>query len=374
MRASDDSGILANGATPSFDEPADTIRTVIAAVRDRLPTNWSLVSADFEVPADPQVDAELRLCDSDGNEAVVLVEAKRLLNTRDVLMALEQLERSARRFESSTRVLPVLAARYLPPPTRERIAASGAGYADATGNLLLRSERPALFLRDRGADSDPWRPRGRPRGSLNGPPAASVVRALVDFAPPYSVPELSGRAGTSTGATYRVVELLAEEGLLERERYGPIGTVDWRAILERWSNDYGFERSNRVQTFLEPRGLEALTARLADTTDIDYVVTGSLAAARAAAYAPARLATIYVKDTAAAAEAWQLRPTQTGANIALAVGDYAVVFERTDTLDGVRMAALSQTAVDLLTGPGRNPSEATALLDWMTANESSWRR
>jgi hypothetical protein len=40
----------------------------------------------------------------------------------------------------------------------------------------------------------------------------------------------------------------------------------------------------------------------------------------------------------------------------------------------VRIAAVSQVAVDLLTGPGRNPSEATALLDWMTANESAWRR
>jgi hypothetical protein len=51
-----------------------------------------------------------------------------------------------------------------------------------------------------------------------------------------------------------------------------------------------------------------------------------------------------------------------------------VVFDRADTIDGLRVAALSQVAVDLLTGPGRNPSEATALLDWMEADESRWRR
>jgi hypothetical protein len=40
----------------------------------------------------------------------------------------------------------------------------------------------------------------------------------------------------------------------------------------------------------------------------------------------------------------------------------------------VRFAALSPVAVDLLTGPARNPSEANALLDWMAANEPAWRR
>ncbi|MGH2904606.1 MAG: hypothetical protein ACRDK7_13640, partial [Solirubrobacteraceae bacterium] len=63
-----------------------------------------------------------------------------------------------------------------------------------------------------------------------------------------------------------------------------------------------------------------------------------------------------------------------GANVALASGKYDVAFDRAEMVDGVRFAALSQVAVDLLTGPGRNPSEASALLDWMTANESSWRR
>lgn len=43
-------------------------------------------------------------------------------------------------------------------------------------------------------------------------------------------------------------------------------------------------------------------------------------------------------------------------------------------VDGIRMAALSQFAVDLLTGPGRNPSEATALLDWMADHQAQWRR
>jgi hypothetical protein len=36
-------------------------------------------------------------------------------------------------------------------------------------------------------------------------------------------------------------------------------------------------------------------------------------------------------------------------------------------------ASPSQVAVDLLTGPGREPSEGEELLLWMKGNEAAWR-
>ncbi len=358
---------------PPPEREADVLRAAIELLRARLPATWTLDANVEPGRRDLRVDAELRLRAPDGGEVTVLVEAKRLLNTRDVPVALEQLQRAAAGRGEQDAVF-VLAARYLAPATRERIAVAGAGYVDLTGNMLLAADRPALLVRDRGADRDPWRGPGRPRGTLKGPPAARVVRALIDFAPPYSVPELAERADASTGATYRVVEFLEGQELVERERRGPIMDVRWRPLLERWSRDYGFAQSNTVATFLEPRGLAALTARLVGAAELDYVLTGSVAAERVAAYAPARLAMLYVRDIVAAAALLELRPTTTGANVALATGDYDVVFERAQVVDGLRLAAVSQVAVDLLTGPGRNPSEAGALLDWMQNNEPAWRR
>lgn len=367
-----ESSLLAGAEPPVSGR--EVVRLAVDLVRSRLPAGWE---ARFEVGVGPPVrdfDAVLQLIAPDGERATVVITAKRLLETRDVALAIKRLRRVASTLPDDAEVVPILAARYLSPSTRARIAETGVGYVDATGNMLVTADRPALFIADRGADRDPWRGPGRPRGSLKGPPAARVVRALVDFAPPYTVPELSERAGASTGATYRAVEVLEQEGLVERQRYGQISDVRWRKLLERWSADYGFASSNTVATYLEPRGLAALTDRLASLPDLDYVVTGSLAAERVAAYAAARLATIYVRDPRAAVEALDLRPADTGANVALATTDYDVVFDRADTIDGLRVAALSQVAVDLLTGPGRNPSEATALLDWMEADESRWRR
>ena len=246
-------------------------------------------------------------------------------------------------------------------------------YADATGNFRVAIERPALFLRDVGAQRDPWRGPGRPRGGFKGPVAARVVRALADFPPPMTVPELVERSRVSTGATYRMVELLERKAYLEREPRGPITRVDWRRMLERWSEDYGFVESNPTSSFLQPRGVPAVLDALRSMSDVRYAVTGSVAAEYFARYAPTRLAMIYADDPDRATDELELRPVDSGANVLLAAPKDDFIYERARVIDEMNIAAPSQVAVDLLTSPGRGPSEAVALLDWMQDNERAWR-
>jgi hypothetical protein len=359
---------------PAPERESDLVRRAIALLGDRLPPSWQLQVQEQPQVLDRRPDAIARLASPDGLNVALVIEAKRLLNARDVSTVLDRMRPALAAIARDEPAVPVIVARYLAPSTRERIAAAGAGYVDATGNIELRSDRPALFIADRGADRDPWRGRGRPRESLTGGPAARVVRALIDFAPPYTVPELTERAGVSPGTAYRVVEVLENEDLLTRTPRGPISDVRWRAVLMRWSEDYGLAQSNPVSTYLEPHGLPALTGRLREVDDLTYVLTGSLAAERLLAYAPARLAMLYVEDPDRVQQALGLRDTESGANVVLAAATDDFVFERSEIADGLRVAAASQVAVDLLTGPGRNPSEATALLDWMEANEPAWRR
>jgi hypothetical protein len=49
------------------------------------------------------------------------------------------------------------------------------------------------------------------------------------------------------------------------------------------------------------------------------------------------------------------------------------MFLRSRQENGLSFAAPSQVVVDLLAGPGRNPQEAVALLDWMRDHEDAWR-
>ena len=343
------------------------------ALRSCLPDPWAS-RVETKVRRDDVVlDAVVTLEAPDGSSTRLVVEAKRLVAVRDVPDQLTKL-RSLIDRAGLTEAVPMLVARYLPPSTRDRLEREGAAYADATGNLRVVVDRPALFIRDVGEDRDPWRGPGRPRGTLKGAPAGRVVRALVDFAPPYTVPELVQRAGASTGATYRVVEYLEQEDLLQRTPRGPITRVAWRRLVERWSEDYGFQRSDIVQSLLFPRGVEAIPEALRTLAEDSYVLTGSLAAQAYEPYAPPRLAMLYVTDSTEVADHLELRAVERGANVVLAANRDEVAFVRAEVIDGVVTAAPSQVAVDLLTGPGRSPSEGRTLLDWMEANEPRWRR
>jgi len=301
-----------------------------------------------------------------------LVEVKRTVPPRDLPFVRAQLRTYAEGFPWP--VVPMLIARYLPPSTREWLDGETLSYADATGNIRITADRPALFLRDIGATTDPWRGPGRPRGTLIGEPPARVVRALVDYRPPLSVPQLVKLSGASTGATYRVVKFLEEEALIRRPPRGPIEEVRWRQLLERWSKDYGFQRSNKVGTYLQPRGIQRLATDLAKVTDTRYAVTGSLAAQKWAPYAPSKAAMVYADDADELARRLDLRPVDTGANVLLATAAFDVVFERTESFKDLTVVPPSQAVVDLLTGPGRNPTEAQALLDWMEKHAQQWRR
>jgi hypothetical protein len=82
---------------------------------------------------------------------------------------------------------------------------------------------------------------------------------------------------------------------------------------------------------------------------------------------------VYVDDPDEFAEAVGLRQAEAGANVLLLVPDDDYVFEDSWTEQGLRFAALAQVAADLLSGPGRGPAEADALLAWMDENPEVWR-
>lgn len=365
---------MKSSAKTALDAPpereADVLRRAIALVGDHLPPGWSIRLAGQGVHR--LIDGIAELTAPDGTTASFLIEAKRSVVTSDLPAALDQLRSYSLPGVESP--MPLLAARYIGSSARAWLEERGVSYVDATGNMHVLLDRPAIYLRDRGADRDPWRGPGRPRGTLQGAPAARVVRALVDVAGPMAVPELIRQSGASTGATYRVVEFLEREALVRRDRRGPIIAVEWRRILERWSEDYGFRRSNIVHSYLSPRGLPALQEALRNAEGMRYAVTGSLAAHRLAPYAPAKLAMVYVDDIGEVAEKLGLRPVDAGANVLIAQAKYDVVFDRLVQDDGLLYVAPSQAAVDLLTGPGRTPAEGQELLDWMEKHERAWRR
>jgi hypothetical protein len=345
---------------------------IVNELRNRLPESWRVRLREEVSVRDERADAVIEFTAPDGNSLVLLVEAKRSVESRDVPDLARQLRELGAELDPSPGA--VILAPYLNSGVRERIVEEGLNYADATGNLHLSlNKEPALFIRDAGASRDPWRGPGRPRDSFRGPIAARVVRTLVDFAPPMTVPALIERSEVSTGAGYRVVDFLERQDLVERQPRGPITRADWRGMLERWAQDYELNLAETADTFLAPRGLRYLWERLGEGEESRYVLSGSAAAAHYEEYAQTRMAMLYADDPQQLAGGLDLRPVESNANVLLVRPADPVVYARAQEREGIRIAAPSQVAVDLLNGPGRAPVEAQALLDWMERNESAWR-
>lgn len=359
---------MATNGAPSSDEVA---RLVVASVRAALPQEWK-VAETFETRRGPlRPDIEIEIDAPDGGSARLVVELKQVLERRDVSRVVEQ----SRSMTARPTDAPVVAARYLSPSVRDALAEEGLSYVDATGNMRLVVDRPAVFISAQGQDRDPWR-KGRPRGTLKGEPAARVTRALLDYRRDWTVRELLAASGSSTGAAYRVLDYLEREDLVVKEdkRYR---VTDWERLLRAWSADASFQTTTRVMAFIEPRGVESFLGKVAKESTFPVAVTGSSAAEEWATYAPAKAAYVYVSSIQEASEQWGLRPNATAPNVILlepkTVGDVPFV-NTIRTKGGYPVAAAAQVAADLLNGPGREPAEGEFLIEWMKTNEEKWRR
>jgi hypothetical protein len=292
----------------------------------------------------------------DGAKVRVSVEAKTGLVPRAVADLKSRLDEY-----SSDPVLVV--SPFLTRSTRERLRAENVNFLDLTGNVRLVLARPGLYVETQGAEQDPS-PRRQPGRSLRGAKAARIVRALCDFPPPLPISELAGKAKVDISYASRLVEWLAREALLERRPRGPVESIDKASLIRRWAQDYEVLTSNDARAYLDPRGVDNIVRTLSGGAfGGRYALTGSIAANRIAPIAPARLAMLYVDDVGSAATALKIRPTEAGANVMLLAPFDEVVFERTWQDGGLTIVAVSQAAVDLMTGPGRAPSEAEAILE-----------
>ncbi len=355
-----------DGEVPTERRIARDVKSILAR---RVPPGWTLCS-EPAVRADRlAVDLVLDVTSPGGETAQLAVEIKSRVEPRRVPELAGRIRDSAS--EELPGAVPVLAAAYLSPRVRGMLRKLEVGYIDTTGNVRITASTPGLFISAGGDDKDPW-PRRDVLQSLRGRGAACAVRAIVDVAPPFGVRELAEATGIPAPTLSRVLGLLEREGVVTRQSRGHVVAVDWQGVIRRWAEDYDQAGSNTATALLEPRGLGATTEKLRVAT-LTYAATGALAAQYFDPVAPARVATLYVTDAVEAAESLGLRETEAGANVVLLEPFDPVVFHRIVEPEGLRCVAPSQLAVDLLTGPGREPSQGEQMLIWMEQNEDAWR-
>ena len=344
------------------------IAQIAENLQQRLGQRWTVEQCALDTKF---VDACLTLSNQVNKQFTFGIEFKPTVRPADV-PGLKERFRAIQ--QENPEINLVLGARYLAPSTRAALEEANISYIDAAGNARIEISNPVFLFINQGLNKDPWRTPGRPTATLKGEPAAKVVRTLLDFTGPWKVRKLIETSKTSPGSVYRVLQFLEAEALVVSTLKG-YQVSNLETLINRWAQDYTFSGANTVTGWLAPRGVEFALNQLRQSPDVNYVATGSVAASTWSEYAPTKIVALYSNEPKELAERLDLRETDYGANVRIAIPVFDVLSERASVReDGLRVAAPSQVAVDLLNGPGREPAEGANLIDWMVKHESAWRR
>jgi hypothetical protein len=336
----------------SDSAPTDNVllRTAIDQIQSCLPAHWSTTVA---VKTNDASDARLMIKTPAGAHAAVAIASKRQLDPGLVSGTAAALK--AVTADGFLVVSPFLGAR-----TREKLLERGIGYVDLAGNLRLTLDRPSILIDRRGQEKNPW-PRARDTRSFDGPKASRLVRALCDRSPPFGVRHLAAQADTDPGYVSRLLALLERQELVRRSPRGGVDQVDVPGLIRHWAAQYRFLEANRATLCLDIGGPRALLCRLRES-EIPHAVTGRASAAALLDRPLPAVVACYVDNAERAARRLDLRPVRDGANVVLLEPFDPVVFAHTWERDGIRHAAPSQVAADLLGSPAPGPQEAAAVL------------
>lgn len=364
---------MSNAANMLPTEDAQ-LEAAVAWLRARLPDAWQADRSQrmLRGAADATartLDAGIDVRAGNGTTTTLAVEARRSFTPRDAELLFSGVARSLRALADHIPVLVVTP--WLSPRAQELLTDEGINYIDLTGNARVQLGNPALFLSSTGAPRNPA-PAARGQARLRGPKAGRLVRLLADVRPPYGVRDIAAAAGLNPGYVSRLLDALDREAAIARDPRGPVRSVDLAALLRHWAQSYDVFKANNTTPFLAPAGTAAVLEQLGETKQ-RVAITGSFAAVRRAPVAAPALLMLYCDDVPAVADELRLLPADTGANVALLRPFDPVVWSRTTIEDGISYAAVSQVAVDCLTGNGRMPAEGEALLKWMAEDEGSWR-
>lgn len=362
--------------TPDLE--TDLVKWAIGWLKETLPQTWSIGPRAYEAssptrdrPPIERSDALIEIRPPGAAYATVVIEARKKFGPLDVDRLLGGVSRQLREFSPNVQILVV--APWLSTRTRQLLEAEGINYLDQSGNALVKTEQPSLFIKTVGLERNPSAPQ-RGRASLKGRLAARLIRLLTDVQPPYGVRELAQNARLTAGYVSRLLDTLEAEALIQRRPRGPVETVDVPGLIRKWAEAYDVFSTNVAEKFIAAAGARSIARRLKEGNQSgDWTITGSFAAVEFSPVAAPTLLLVYARDATALSTELGLLRADEGSDVVLLRPFDTVVWARRMERNGVPCVAPAQLAVDCLTGVGRMPTEGEAILAWMMERESEWR-
>lgn len=351
-----------------MNRATDLLDQVLRSVRRALPDGWTATLLPRPASSDGGRDAVMAIISPTGASAEFAVVAK--LSTRSPALV-------EPRYCDDRPVLYV--EQYLPLPARDRLAAAGVSYADATGWVRLVSDDPMIAIIAQGAPRAPKRDQRLVTTRLDGPGTGRIIRALVGTSPPIGVRALAATASVSPGTVSKVLPTLVAEGTIERDQGGRVIAVDRIRLMERWTEDYGLLKSNgRPAYYVAPRGIDSALEQVRGLTRT--AITGGEGGALwlpegTAPLIPTTQLVAYTAMPDGAAAVLGLVPVDAPvANAILMEPQDLTILDAPARKNDTPVAPLPVVLADLLTLPGRYPQQAEALMDALAKTDPEWSR
>ncbi len=341
----------------------------LARIAKILPATWQVKQYPGKKVGGRRIDAIVELIGPNGFPSPFAAEVKSsgVLPTATILATLRDLA-------TQTGQDVLFVSDFIGPTLRQTLVQSGFSYADPTGWVRITADDPLILLTSEGAQRAPKQRNDSAVRRLNGVAAGRTIRALATSDLPIGVRDLARIAGVSPGSVSKLLETLAAEGVVDRNERGAVIGVQRRDLIQRWTRDYSFAKSNtQVGYFIAPRGLDRLAKDL--QTQSGVAVTGSGAARQLLpksiiSVVPLRLQALYSSNPTKLANELGLIPAETtNANVMIAVPQDLEILPTT----GVTLAPLPLVLADLITLPGRGDSESEQLLDSLAKSDGRWK-
>lgn len=357
----------------SIDE-TKLVNEAVTALQAGLPEAWTVDVIPATRPQSQYGDLLVRIS-TDRAAASFIVEAE--LSPRAPIGEIAKRLRTMAAADSTRPLLFVT--EYASPPLRRELDEAAISYLDTTGWASLVCEDPPVLVRLEGARKPPRSRESAATVRLNGPAAARAIRQLLEAHPPLGIRELATLSASSAAAVSKLMPALVDAGAIERSASGTIVGIRRRTLLDRWTADYSFVRSNGVVLdYLAPRGATRTLERLSGRTDV--AVSGSAAAreylpAGTTSVVPLSLLALYSDDITRVARDLELvRTDRATANVLITKSrDSKLLSASQPRQSGFPTAPIGQVLADLLTLPrGRLAQEAEQLIDVLARDDATW--
>jgi len=304
-------------------------------------------------------------------EVTLLIEVKLSGQPRIARQAVMQIERMATEVPNA---YGVFVAPYISARSADICIQRNVGYMDLAGNCRLNFW--PVYIKTV-SERNPFA-QTRDLRSLYSPTSvktAMILRVLLENPKRvWKTKDLVNEAGASLGQVASVKKQLTDREWVRSDSEG-FRLTDPSSLLIEWSENYDLKR-NKITDYYSLKSVPEIEAELADFCSregITYTFTGFSGGAR---YAPAvryQRVTAYVAAgmVAKVADALNLKPVNSGANLSLISPNDANVLYASKLIDGACIASPSQVYLDLRSLRARGEEAADAVLKG--AIEPRWR-